>query len=366
MSSERLDAIGAFLREAGWEDAERLPLAGDASMRRYDRLVRPSGGTAVLMDAPPAAEAPACPPGADATERKRLGYNAVARLAGPNPVAFAGIAQELSRRGYSAPKMLHADLDRGLLLLEDLGDDLFARVIERGAEAQPLYESAIDLLAAISRATFPVETEFNGRVWPLQDYDDLALQAEVDLLTEWYAPHRGGAKLDEAALAEWRDIWAEAFTALSGQPQTLVLRDYHAENLIWLPEREGPAQAGLIDFQDAVFGHPAYDLISLLQDARRDVDPALADAMYARFLDAAGVTDEAAFARAYAVLGAQRNAKILGIFVRLAHRDGKPKYLDLLPRVARLFLSNLTDPALGDLKAWVGRNLPALADEARR
>ncbi len=150
-----------------------------------------------------------------------------------------------------------------------------------------------------------------------------------------------------------------------GEPRTLVLRDVHAENLIWLPEREGPARAGLLDFQDALFGHAAYDLVSLLQDARRDVDPALAEAMFERFLEAGAVDDRASFARAYAVLGAQRNAKILGIFVRLAHRDGKQRYLELLPRVARLFLADLEHPALADLKAWVERRLPALAEEAR-
>ena len=364
-TSERSEAINALLRRAGWIDAERRPLAGDASTRRYERLTRP-GGSAVLMDAPPGAEAAACPPDADAEERRRLGYNAMARLAGPNAVAFAGLAQELGRRGYSAPRVIAADVDAGLLLLEDLGDDLVARVIDAGAAARPMYEAAIDLLGALRRATPPRVVSFDRREWVVQDYDAVALQAEADLLVEWYTRRRAEADLSAAAIDEWRAIWAEAFATLDDQPRTLVLRDVHAENLIWLPDREGPARAGVIDFQDALFGHAAYDLVSLLQDARRDVEPGLEEAMYARFLDAGAVEDASAFARAYAVLGAQRNAKILGIFVRLAHRDGKERYLDLLPRVARLFLKNLDHPDLSDLSAWVTAHLPSLAEEARR
>jgi aminoglycoside/choline kinase family phosphotransferase len=317
------------------------------------------------MNAPPAAEAPACPPEADAAERRRLGYNAIARLAGPNPAAFAGLARELVTRGWSAPRILAADLDRGFLLLEDLGDAVFARVIEQGQGAVPLYEAAIDLLGAVRRATLPTTVSYAGRSWRVQPYDEVALGAETDLLTEWYAPHRAKVTLDDGALGAWRSLWAEAFRLLKDEPRTLVLRDYHAENLIWLPDRDGPARAGLLDFQDALFGHSAYDLVSLLQDARRDVEPALAEAMFDRFIDVGAVDDRASFARAYAVLGAQRNAKILGIFVRLAYRDGKQRYLDLLPRVARLFLKDLDHPALADLKTWVGENLPALAQEAR-
>lgn len=363
--SDRNAAIADFLRAAGWGDAERRLLAGDASTRRYERVAR-GRDVAVLMDAPPAAEKPACPPEADEAERRALGYNAMARLAGPNPAAFAGVAKELSARGFSAPRILAADLDQGLLLLEDLGDDLFARVIDAGGAAEPMYAAAIDLLGALRRATVPRAIAIDDREWVVQDYDALALQAEADLLMEWYAPHRAGAAFDAAALADWHALWSEALAPLAEEPRTLILRDVHAENLIWLPDREGPARAGVIDFQDALFGHAAYDLVSLLEDARRDVEPALREAMYARFIEAGVVDDEAAFARAYAALGAQRNAKILGIFVRLAKRDGKARYLDMLPRVARLFLGDLEHSALGDLKTWVDRYLPSLREEAAR
>jgi aminoglycoside/choline kinase family phosphotransferase len=362
--SDREDALRDLLARAGWGDAQRRPLAGDASSRRYERLVRGSD-SAVLMDAPSAAEAPSCPPEADPAERKRLGYNAMARLAGPNLAAFAGLARELTARGYSAPQIIAADFAAGYLLLEDLGDALFARILDQGADAEPLYAAAIDLLGAVRRATVPETVAYGGKSWRVQAYDATALQAEADLLVEWYAVHRAGVRLDEAALADWRALWAEAFKALEGEASTLVLRDVHAENLIWLPEREGPARAGLLDFQDALFGHAAYDLVSLLQDARRDVDPALEAAMMARFVEVGAVDDQAGFARAYAILGAQRNAKILGIFVRLAHRDGKQRYLGFLPRVARLFLRDLDHPVFADLKAWTGKHLPSLGEEAR-
>jgi hypothetical protein len=357
--------LNDLLRRAGWADAERRPLAGDASTRRYDRLTG-ARGSAVLMDAPAAAEAPSCPSDADAAERRRLGYNAMARLAGPNLVAFAGLARELTARGYSAPQVIAADFAAGYLLLEDLGDALFARILDEGAEAGPLYEAAVDLIGAVRRATVPETVAYEGRSWRVQAYDGVALQAEADLLAEWYAPHRAGVRLDEAALADWRALWAQALGTLEGEARTLVLRDVHAENLIWLPERDGPARAGILDFQDALFGHAAYDLVSLLQDARRDVAPDLEAAMIERFLNVGAVEDEAAFARAYAVLGAQRSAKILGIFVRLAHRDGKQRYLGFLPRVARLFLRDLEHPVFADLKAFVDVQLPTLAEEAGR
>lgn len=364
-ASARAAEREAFIGKAGWGDAERRPLPGDASTRRYVRLVR-GAESAMLMDALGVAEAPTCPPDADVETRKKLGYNALARLAGSNIPAFAGLARELTARGWSAPHVLAGDPDAGFLLLEDLGDAIYARVIDAGADPKPLYGAAIDLLGAIRRATVPQTVTFRGKSWRIQPYDEAALGAEVELLTDWYAGRRAKVAIDPSALGDWRALWAEAFRTLAGEPRTLVLRDVHAENLIWLPEREGPAQAGLLDFQDALFGHSAYDLVSLLQDARRDVDPALEEAMIERFLKVGAVDDEASFLRAYAVLGAQRNAKIVGIFVRLAERDGKLKYLDFLPRVSRLFVSNLEHPALADLKAWTKRTLPSLWEEAAR
>ncbi len=362
----RAAARDALLRQAGWERADSQVLAGDASTRRYERL-RLGDETLVLMDAPPSEEKPACPPDADEAQRAALGYNASARLAGPNAAAFAGLAMELSARGFSAPRVVGADLAHGFLLLEDLGDALFSQVMAaRRAEADEatLYGAAVDALAALRRASLPLEVGVNGARWPILSYDSMALHTEADLFVDWYAPHRAGLELSDGARADWRAAWADVFTHLQGEPPVLTLRDVHADNLIWLPEREGPARAGLLDFQDALFGHPAYDMVSLLRDARRDVDPDVAEAMIRRYVDKAYIADETGFRRACAVLAAQRNAKVLGIFVRLTVRDGKAGYLERLPRAARYFLEDVRHPDLEPVRAWIEKHTPGLAAEA--
>ena len=364
-TSDRDRALDAFLDRAGWATAQRHPLAGDASTRRYVRLAD-GARTAMLMDAPSGAEAPACPPDASPEERKALGYNAEARLAGPNLTAFAGLSDALCERGFSAPSILASDLEHGFLLLEDLGDALFARLLPDQMHEGSLYAAAVDTLAAIYRSSFPDAVEAGGQSWPLQAYDATALMAEADLFVEWFLGRHAGVTLSEAALDEWRAIWTRAFGRLENCPPGLVLRDYHAENLIYLPERQGEASVGLLDFQDALIGHPAYDLVSLLEDARRNVDRKLAVPLKARFVERAGLRDAAGFDAAYAVLGAQRNAKILGIFVRLAVRDGKARYLDMLPRVARHFAGDIQHPALMELNLWIKAHAGAVLLEARK
>ncbi|WP_421789966.1 aminoglycoside phosphotransferase family protein [Hyphobacterium sp.] len=363
--SERESQIEAFLTNAGWASAEQQRFPGDASTRSYRRLVH-GDQTAVLMDAPAGAEAPACPPDATPDERAALGYNALARLAGPNLAAFAGLTEELTMRGFSAPRILAADLPGGFLLLEDLGDDLFARAIPAGADEKNLYQHAIDALAAIYRSSFPAQLSAHGGEWHITDYDGPALLAETELLLDWFIGKHLGRAVSDGLRSDWRRVWSSAFAALDTQAPGLALRDYHAENLIWLPDRQGPARTGLIDYQDALFVHPAYDLVSLLEDARRDVPADLAQAMKTRFLKVAHISDADAFDAAYAVLGAQRNAKILGIFVRLAVRDGKPKYLDLLPRVARHFLTDISHPALSEVRALIHDLAPELDEVARK
>ncbi len=349
--------IQSFLEAADWGHAERNPVPGDASTRRYERLSL-DGDRAVLMDAPRGVEAPCEPEGATVSERRALGYNAVARLAGPNLESFSAIARELSRRGFSAPRIIAADHQKGLMLLEDLGDDLFARVIARNpAQERDLYVAAVDTLAAIYRSSFPDIFDEYGEPWRVRSYDNAALQAEADLFLDWFVPDVGG-NLSKEALNEWHIIWARLFSILSAHAPGLALRDFHAENLFWLPARQGVARVGLIDFQDGLFAHPAYDLVSLLEDARRDVSQNLHKEMIARFCAKAGLDYDETFKAAYAVMGAQRNAKILGIFVRLAKRDGKPHYRDLMPRVAKLFVSDLAHPALSDLRQWVEKYVP--------
>ena len=353
----RDNEINAFLKQAGWDTAERVAVPGDASTRRYERLTL-GGQKAVLMDAPKGAEAPSEPEGASVADRKALGYNALARLAGPNPEAFACIANELTMRGFSAPKIIAADLDKGFMLLEDLGDDLYARVIaDDPVQERPLYEAAIDTLAAIYRSSFPKEMSFQGAIWRARDYDAAALLAEADLFLDWYAKDLG-REIQRPAREQWNTIWTGLFQSLEAHAHGLALRDFHAENIFWLPERQAVSRVGLIDFQDGLFAHPAYDLVSLIEDARRDVSPDLATPLLKRFCEKAGLKYGSEFKTAYAVMGAQRNAKILGIFVRLAERDGKPHYRELIPRVAAHFKGNLQDSKCVDLKAWITRHIP--------
>ena len=356
----------AFAADAGWSDAAVEPFPGDASARAYFRLRKEGGETAILMDAPSAAEAPHAPGDADEAERARLGYNALARLAGNNVAAFAGLAQALTARGFSAPKILAGDADRGLLLIEDLGEGVFARLVPEHAHEGALYAAAVDALAALYRSSLPDEVSYQGADWRIHPLDPAAQRAEARLFVDWYATHQGGLAPDEAAAGQFDALWTDIAPAFEAHTPGLALRDYHAENLIWLPEREHHARVGLLDFQDAVFAHPAYDLVSLLEDARRDVDPELAPALKDRFFERAGLSDRDAFEAAYALAGAQRNAKILGIFVRLARRDNKPRYLAMIPRVARHFVRDLSHPAAAEIRRWCEDCAPFVFEEARK
>lgn len=316
-------AAPEFLARSGWNGAEILPLAGDASFRRYFRVVK-GAQTAVLMDAPPAHE---------------------------DSRPFLAIAEYLNTLGFSAPRALGIDLEQGLVLLEDFGDARVNPLLEREpALEQAIYERAIDLLAELHQAPA-------GTVPP---YDAAVLHREAGLLTEWYAP-AVGVDVDAAGFAAaWDDVLAAVLAETARRP-VLVLRDYHADNLMWLPGRPGVRALGLLDFQDGLAGHPAYDLVSLLQDARRDVSPALEETMIQRYVRAAGIADAEAFRAAYEVLGAQRNTKILGIFTRLWKRDGKGGYLPFQPRVWGCLERNLGHPALVPVRTWFDANLPPSA-----
>ncbi|MFK3890072.1 aminoglycoside phosphotransferase family protein [Sphingomonas sp. NPDC079357] len=302
----------AFLDAHGWGGARIEPLAGDASFRRYFR-VHAGARRAILMDAPPPQE---------------------------DPRPFLAVAAWLAEHRFAAPAVHAVDLERGLVLLEDFGDVRLRETADGDPHvALALYEAAVDLLVALRAAP----------AGPWRPYDRAELQREAGLLVDWYCPAIGAA-VDAGG---YRAAWDAVLHHVEDATAVTVLRDYHAENLMLVGAER---TLGLLDFQDALAGHPAYDLVSLLQDARRDVDPTIEEAMLARYRTATGEGD--AFLRAYHVLGAQRNAKILGIFARLWKRDGKPRYAALCPRVWAYLERDLTDPALAPVARWFDDNLP--------
>jgi aminoglycoside/choline kinase family phosphotransferase len=356
--NDRMEAMRTFLQGAGWGAAEITPLPGDASTRRYARASL-NGRVAMVMDQPQAAEAPVAPTDATPAERKALGYNAVARLAGADCARFVAVAGYLRGRGLSAPHIYAADTKAGFLLLEDLGNDLYADVLCSGGNELELYKTAAEVLATLHAENAPAKLAADK---PLFTYDETALLAEADLLTEWYFPFALGRKASAEEVAEHRDLWRQVLKPALVSAPVFVHRDYHAQNLLWLPERYGPARAGLIDFQDAVAGSRAYDLVSLTEDARRDVSPALAAATTAHYINTVqaqgGRIDDRSFAGEMAIMAAQRNAKIVGIFARLHSRDGKSRYLSYLPRVWSYLNADLAHPTMAQLAAWYERTIP--------
>lgn len=310
-------AAPAFLARAGWEQAAIVPLAGDASFRRYFRILH-GARRAVLMDAPPPHE---------------------------DPRPFIAIAEHLVAQGFAAPRIYAQDLDEGLVLLEDFGDLRVKEHLETLPDAElDVYRRAVDLLAALHR--LPAAD--------IPPYDRAVYQREAGLLTEWYCPAIG-LSVDQAAYVRAWDA-VLPLVEQSASPPVTVLRDYHAENIM-LIDRAASQGLGLLDFQDALAGHPAYDLVSLLQDARRDVPPAVEAAMLDHYRAVAQPPTD--FDAAYAVLGAQRNAKIIGIFTRLWKRDGKPRYLSFMPRMWNLLERDLAHPALTPVAKWFAANIPA-------
>ena len=355
--SDREAERRAFIQASGWGAAAVESFPGDASTRRYFRLTR-GDEVAVLMDAPRGAEAPAEPEGASPAERKALGYNALARLAGPEPAAFACLSNELVIRGFSAPKILAADLEAGLLLLEDFGRNVYAKAIESDpAMEAPLYFAAIECLGEIYRSSFPAQMQFRDVSWRVREYDDVALLAETDLFLDWYAPD-AGLEISNDMRSEFYGLYQESFRHLAAHAPGLALRDFHAENLFWLPERESVAKVGLIDFQDGLFVHPAYDLMSLITDIRRDVSPELKDELIAAFCGAAKIKNDSDFRAAYAVLSVQRGTKLLGFPVRADLKFGKPQYRALLTRVKWHLNDDLAHPAVAPIREWFARHLP--------
>jgi aminoglycoside/choline kinase family phosphotransferase len=357
--SERAAIKTAFLDAHGLGDAAHTALAGDASTRSYERLTLPDGRSLIFMDQPPAAEAAPCPPDATPDQRRAAGYNAMARLAAGSVDAFVACAAWLKDQGLSAPTIVAADPRLGLAVLEDLGDGLYAALIKAGADEAPLYDAAIDALVALHRAAPPAVLQGGGSSWPLLKYDGLALATAHDLFIDWWDKLIPALSFDDAAKAEWEAIWAPFRSRGEAGASVFCHRDYHAENLIWLPDRQGPARVGLLDFQDAVLAHPVWDLSMLLHDARRDVSAKREAASLERYLAARPELDRAQFLSDYAALGALNIVRILGVFARLTVRDGKPRYATLTPRMWGYLDTLLARPDMAPLKTWMDTYAPA-------
>jgi len=350
---QRMKAIRSLIDVAGFGPARRQHLQGDASTRTYERLLG-SRRNAVLMNAPRRPDGPPV--------REGRPYSAIAHLA-EDVKPFVALARGLKARGFSAPTIYAADLEAGLLIMEDLGEE---GVIE-GTPPAPVperYEVATDVLAALHQLDLPdtltVSPELDYRIPP---YDADALLIEAELLLDWYLPHRGVGNVPALPRASFRRLWTQALAPSLTQKPVWVLRDYHSPNLIWMPERDGLEQIGMLDFQDAVMGPAAYDLVSLTQDARVDVPEELELHLLGRYIKARREADPAfdmrAFAASYAVMGAQRATKILGIFARLSRRDGKPGYLRHIPRIWTYLQRCLAFTDLVPLKEWFDTHVPA-------
>jgi aminoglycoside/choline kinase family phosphotransferase len=288
-----------------------------------------------------------------------LGYNALARLAAGRVEAFLACAAYLKSRGLSAPDIVAADAPAGLAVLEDLGDDLYARLIEEGTDEAPLYDAAIEALSVLHAEPPPAVLAFDGCEWPLLDYDELALETASDLFIEWLPQLRTDLAFSTQAVAEWEAIWTPIRRRGAAGASVFCHRDYHAENLIWLPERAGAARVGLLDFQDALRAHPAWDLSMLLHDARRDVSAEREAACLKRYFALNPHVDETQLRADFAALGALNICRILGIFSRLVVRDGKPRYARFMPRLWGYLDRCLAEPGMTPLKTWLAAHVTA-------
>ncbi|MDX2258503.1 MAG: tRNA (adenosine(37)-N6)-threonylcarbamoyltransferase complex ATPase subunit type 1 TsaE [Hyphomicrobiaceae bacterium] len=359
----RFEALDRLVDAAGWNrDGDRFTyMDGDASSRRYARLTRPTGKSAVLMDWPRQPDGPPL--------RNGKPYSRIAHLA-EDVGAFLAVAHHLAAHGIPVPAILASDLDAGFLLISDLGTQPFATALLHGVDQSVLWSAAVDTLVAMVDVPAPNHLPVAGeRVHDLAAYDTAALAIEIDLVATWFWPLAfSGAPCPEAVREDLHRAFAPLLAEVAADRSHMVLRDFHSPNLLWRPEQQGLARVGVIDFQDALRGPAAYDLVSLLQDARLDVAPDLERTLldgYCRAAEARHPTfDPVRFRRAYAILGVQRATKIIGIFARLWLRDGKPRYLAHLPRIWGYLERNLTHPALAGVAAWYDTHIPG--DQRRR
>lgn len=353
----RLAATHEFIARAGWADARIAHLQGDASTRRYARLVRDDGMRAVLMDSPRQPDGPVV--------RDGKPYSRIAHLA-EDVRPFVAVDQALRQAGLSAPEIFAADLNSGFLLIEDLGDRVFGREADGGAHQALLWTAALDMLVQFRKANPPMTmavlpADPAAGLHVLPELDATILGIEIGLLPDWYWPEMMGAPMPADVRAAYEALWRPVIDLLLAAPKGWILRDVHSPNLLWLPERDGAACVGVIDFQDAIVGPWAHDVMSLLQDARVDVPVDLEARLLARYSaqmnDDPGF-DATQFRATYAAYGALRATRLLGLFVRLLRRDGKPGYLEHIHRNWGYLERNLRHPALRPLAAWYDRYLP--------
>ena len=355
--AERLKALSDFLDGTSYAEAGARHLLGDASTRSYARLAL-AGSPAILMNSPRQPDGPPI--------RGGKPYSALVHLA-EDITPFVAVAGALREAGLSVPNIYAFDLDRGFIVLEDLGDAVFGSEVRRGRALSELWGPAVDVLVALAENDPPRLLPIAGHAsYPLPRYDADAMLIEASLLLNWFWPALHGREAPPALAAEFEALWRPLLVQAEKDDPGWVLRDYHSPNLMWLPEREGMERIGILDFQDALRGPLAYDLVSLLQDARLDVPEALERELLARYCAARGVGSKPfsrdRFVSLYAVLGAQRNSKILGIFARLAKRDGKRGYLAHIPRVARYLERDLAHPSLAELRRFYAREFPSAED----
>src|SRR5262245_3033427 len=357
-TSQRLGRIGelmAFLaQQERWQGARIAYLQGDASTRSYARLFA-ADGTAILMDAPIVPDGPPI--------RQGRSYSRIARLAENMVRPFTAIGAALNAAGLSTPAVEAFDLDRGILLIEDLGDRLFTAEVVAGTSQSELWRAAVDALVRLRTVPRPASLPLpDGSAYALPRRDRAAFEIEIELLLDWYWPALKDGPPSPQVRAEFMDLWSPVIARLLALPAGWFLRDYHSPNLMWLPERQGVARVGILDFQDALAEHFAFDLVSLLQDARTSVSPDLESELYSRYCAEVAARertfDRTAFAAAYADFGAQRNTRLLGLWLRLLKRDGKPHYVANIPRTWGYLERNLQAPALAALAAWYDRHFP--------
>ena len=359
MSSDldRNALIDRFLAGAGWDDATLNWLGQDASTRRYARLKHPDGSMAILMDAPRIEDDP-CTPDMTEETRKKLGWNAMTRLASSRVDAFVLIAHHLRAAGLRPPDIHAHDSTHGFALLEDFGTQReFARLIEQGEAEVPLYTQAARDLAKMHRHPKPGILERNGERWPILPFDDVALRANADLYADWLHHYDPRARMNAVDRAKWETARDALIEQAMSFEREFTLRDYHAENLLWLPEN----RIGLLDFQDAVIGWDAWDLAMLTQDARRNVSDAATRAALTTYLDESGKSESALLER-LAIIGALNALRITGVFARLVERDGKPRYSEFMPRQQLMLAQNLTHPATADMRAFIAETAPFILE----